>query len=533
MLLTDLFRYRTRKNEQMENFASTALAGLIQRDPAAAEAILRLFDDGSWSFPENLEALQVQTQDRAWVGDQKAIPDIVVRTGTMSLCIECKIEAPLDLTQIELYKGLDMDKVVVLAKSASLASQATDPAWNEVPKTSWEKVWRALHRLRRQEPSHDPVAAWLRLAVMDLLAHLNLAMEADLTGSEVWRAVNATRRLSAVQAHLRSAVLSLLADGAVTVDDDDEEHGWIAGWEDAEPLDATWIRERPAKKDKVRLTGLGLVASRTEGTVRDSLTWTLWVRPGKGMKSVVKKARRDEECFTKNVLNNGWWWVELADAPLEKTSFAEVTDIAIEDARAWLRLLDGLPVATAPWHPAVGTQELREFVEELTVAEEASRLLQAWQRRLRRELQLSLQGVGTDTEGKRPTLTAVQDRGLDVRPGTVYLYLEEPGQKERGLWWEFSHDLGVKQPYMQVIMVCGAYQVARDEWCKRAKKALKKVLMPQGVRLKRTGAGWVRFRVRLLEHPPQEAVPMLVDAVVRFLSSDVDALLPPFGEEDA
>lgn len=379
MFLTELYKYRTRRNEQQEDYLSTCMAELMRRDQVACRVILEVL---GLKPPSRLVDRSIHTQYR--YPGCKDRPDVVIQVGrgldVWRAAIEAKVKAAPDRSQVRRYEQLE-PHVALLAPEAKLGLGAD---WEGVPRGSWEAMWlRLAEENVRLDPGSIPR---FRQDFLDLLRGFGLAGLVRPTPDDVRAAVRAHGRFVGWHELLREGVRGLLANHEIVFRDSDDQRDGVreAVWESNSGLDVYWESERAPAKG-LPLEGLGLSADVGHGAGAPILEWKVWVYP-------TGKARKAH----KNLVGSngawqdegGWWSLHIADSGDPEAPFQDQVRRVVVAARGWLREDLGIdvPATDLELPGGLGLTPLPTVLHALTGYDEVDRALSAWASELLRRV---------------------------------------------------------------------------------------------------------------------------------------------------
>ena len=324
MFLRDLFRYRTsNKKENREDFLSACLAELMRRDRRACGAILEAV--GFDNLPR-LDRYNVRTQvgRRDTLGKMRWCDVMVEFPGDAKpRIIECKYgDNPPEREQLRLYSKLWNSPFVALLSPEHTLPASSDEEWKGVPRGSWQQVWEAVERLKRPK-KHLPY----RLAVLDLMTHLDLEGCPNRSAKQMTAARDALTHQETLRGPMRSAVLALLADGPTPIDAEARDEPTPENqteWAETGPLDAYW--ERDTADDGTGLEGLGLEVRTREGVGAADIDWFLSVSPDNQLREKILALSKNEPGWYRT---GDWWERSLGDTGGPGTPFEEQLNCAV------------------------------------------------------------------------------------------------------------------------------------------------------------------------------------------------------------
>lgn len=473
MFLKDLYRYRPRDNkESREDFLSSCLAELMRRDPAACLAVLHTVQLAGADLDLG-RGYAVRTQVGRPEGTKMRWCDVMVELpGTAPLLIECKVGDQPKPEQVKLYQRLWNTKRVALLAPVATLPEPTSKPWIGIPRGSWQRVWEAIEALPPSE-AHDS----FRRAVLDLMTHLDLAGCPRRSRQDLIEAQAAWAAQEPLRAPMRRAVLALLKQGVIDLEEDtevDENAGKTQPeWGDGRPLNAYW--EREAARDGTKLLGLGLEVREREGVGTDDVDWLLSLYPSATLKPKLDKLVAADHGWTPYF---GWFERPLGDTGGPDTPFGEQIGRAVKEARFWLgQLLPRDRVGRGRVVVSVPDGSGAEVSRHLARSEGWDAAMSAWNKRLMLHVREHL--------GRRVaspcSVRAVND-GVRVFRG-----------KQELLWFGWEWDIE-QAPYWELHM--GWETVAARE---QGIAATASVQIPDGVRPVLSGKYAVAYRVALDE----------------------------------
>lgn len=420
--LLDLYRRGRRKNHQREDFASTALAWLIQTDQQACRLLL---EELGVEAPAELGRRVVHTQVK--LRDSQKRPDLVIRaltsTGTWSPYIECKLD--LSVTdavagQVRTYKRLTGGPVALLCRESELPS-SDDARWSDLPyRGSWEGFVRRL-RAANSQLDADRVSP-LRSEFERLAVAFRFAPAVRITDAQVRRAMSAQVRLGAGNEALRLGIEAMLPKGT--------GNAW--SWEVEGPLAGSFGRDRAPQG--FGLSGLGLTGAHERVGDLPAVTWHVEVYPSTSLRKDcadrVLSAEWEETAY-------GWWRRALSTAFDPDALPGDILTTALQEARD--AVSGDLGVTLPPPGEVAGTElpaSLAAVSHDLVVAEDVAQALSGTAARLKGRIRDALQrsvhpGTRLSERGPRKVFLPAK-QGHDRQISTWYIL--ESGRAVIGIW---------------------------------------------------------------------------------------------------
>lgn len=405
--LFDLYRRRQRSKNHAEDFASTALAWLIQSDQQACRALLGCLLGDAAADVADLARRVVTTQItvRADSRPDVRIDWLDVEGKRHRLYLEAKLGLPVTPAvagQIRRYEEATRTTVGLLCAEAKLPGPK-EKEWAGIPRTSWEAVIRSLRRLdaHTDEAARPP----LRHEFVELMKRFGIDPVEPLSESDLRAAPARQARLKSWNDSIKQGLLAWLPKLPANTEDP-----W--DWSVDGPLAGSWARERaPAG---FPLTGVGLQGEASRVGAAWVLSWTLQVYVAPSAEARFRPLLQREDW---RAAEAGWWEREVSVTVDLEAPGDDVLREVLEEAADVLKA--DFALTTPPLNNAGPSTTVASILSDVYRSDRVAHALRRVATSRRETLVAALAASHPDRNVRLATRGQYRNISLDGRDGGV------------------------------------------------------------------------------------------------------------------